>query len=139
MENIYAGSYVIVGGQRIDDLSRIKPDIEKALSHASEIEGHINESSVVERNPKNRAVVKVVKVLEISYADITPFVKAFKQEAENGDFTERKNGNTLIMTLASRGTTQNRIYMLKADNYYREHGGHNTHTKCNVTIIVKHK
>lgn len=49
LENIYAGSYVIVGGQRIDDLSRIKPDIEKALSHASEIEGHIHESSVVER------------------------------------------------------------------------------------------
>lgn len=96
-------------------------------------------TSAVERNPKNRAVVKVVKVLEISYADITPFAKAFKQEAESGDFTERKDGNTLIMMLTSRGTTQNRIYMLKADNYYREHGGHNTHAKCNITTIIKYK
>ncbi len=43
----YAGSYVIINGQRIDDLSRIKPDIESALSEAKVIENQVNQKSVV--------------------------------------------------------------------------------------------
>lgn len=43
----YEGSYVIINGQRIDDLSRIKPDIEKALSQASHIEQNLAERPAV--------------------------------------------------------------------------------------------
>ncbi len=91
-------------------------------------------TSAIERNPKTHAVVKVVKVLELSYTNVSKFVEAFRQEAHSGDFSERKNGDNLIMTLTSRGASCNRIYMLKADDYYTDH-----HTHCNITIIVKYK
>ena len=45
----YAGSYVIVNGERIDDLSRIKPDIENALNNARHIERHIEEHSTIKQ------------------------------------------------------------------------------------------
>ena len=96
-------------------------------------------TSAVERNPKTRAVMKVVKVLELSYANIQPFVEAFKAEANHGDFCERKDGDALILTLACRGAKNNRIYMLKADDYYRYGGRHANRTACNITIIVKYK
>lgn len=47
LANIYAGSYVIINGQRIDDLSRIKPDIESALSEAKVIESQVSRKSAV--------------------------------------------------------------------------------------------
>ena len=96
-------------------------------------------TSAVERNPKTRAVVKVVKILELSYVNIQPFVDAFKAEANRGDFSEHKDGDALIMTLACRGAKSNRIYMLKADDYYRYGGRYNNRTNCNITIIVKYK
>lgn len=43
----YEGSYIIVKGERITDLSRIKPDIEKALSQAENIEQHVDAHSVI--------------------------------------------------------------------------------------------
>lgn len=49
----YAGSYIIVGGQRIDDLSRIKPQIESALSQAKDIEQGLNETSTVKQAEQN--------------------------------------------------------------------------------------
>ena len=49
----YAGSYVIIGGQRIDDLSRIKPQIESALSQAKNIEQGLSKTSTVEQAEKN--------------------------------------------------------------------------------------
>lgn len=49
----YAGSYVIENGQRIDDLSRIKPDIEKALGKAKDIETHMQEHSIVKNAEQN--------------------------------------------------------------------------------------
>ncbi len=96
-------------------------------------------TSAVERNPKTRAVVKVVKILELSYVNILPFVDAFKAEANQGDFSERKDGDALIITLACRGTKSNRIYMLKAEDYYQYGGRSNNRTNCNITIIVKYK
>lgn len=37
----YAGSYVIENGQRIDDLTKIRPDIENALKKADKIEASV--------------------------------------------------------------------------------------------------
>lgn len=39
-EQIYAGSYVIINGQRINDIRQIKPQIEKTLAAAKTIEQH---------------------------------------------------------------------------------------------------
>ena len=39
----YAGSYVIENGRRIDDLSKIRPDIETALQKAGQIEHSVSE------------------------------------------------------------------------------------------------
>lgn len=49
----YEGSYVIVNGQRIDDLSRIKPDIERALSQASHIEQRLAEKPAIKSAEQN--------------------------------------------------------------------------------------
>lgn len=100
-------------------------------------------TSAVERNPKTRAIVKVVKILEMKYpSNIQKIIESFKDEARHGDFSERKADNDLIMTLTQRGTTQNRIYMLKAENYYRDNGHpypYKYYSNCSVTIIVKYK
>lgn len=49
----YGGSYVIVNGERIDDLKRIKPDIEHALGKAEAIESNLEENSVVKDAEQN--------------------------------------------------------------------------------------
>lgn len=51
--NNYGGSYMIVNGERIDDLSLIQPEIEKALSQAENIEQHVDEHSVIQDAQKN--------------------------------------------------------------------------------------
>ena len=96
-------------------------------------------TSAVERNPKTRAIVKVVKVLELNYCNIQPFVNAFREEAKNGDFSEHKTDKDLTMTLTSRGATKNRIYMLKAKDYYANSGYTSRLSNCCITIIVKFK
>lgn len=45
----YGGSYVIVNGQRIDDLSRIQNDIKTVLSDASAIERRATEASIADK------------------------------------------------------------------------------------------
>lgn len=96
-------------------------------------------TSAVERNPKTRTVTKVVKVLELTYTNIQPFIDAFEQEANNGDFSKRRDDDNLIIVLTSRESSRNRIYMLKAYNYYGANGYRNNRTNSNITIIVKYK
>lgn len=96
-------------------------------------------TSAVERNPRTRAVVKVVKVLEFEYGSVKPLVDAFRQESRQGNFSERKEGDDLIMTLTTREPARNRIYMLKVDDFYAYSTVRYNHLHCNVTIIVKYK
>lgn len=49
LARLYGGSYVIDNGHRIDDLGRIKDDIESALADAEHIENHIVRRSAVEQ------------------------------------------------------------------------------------------
>ena len=49
LARLYEGSYVIDNGHRIDDLGRIKGDIEAALADAEHIESRIGRQSVVEQ------------------------------------------------------------------------------------------
>ena len=49
LERIYGGSYVIVNGKRIDDISRIMPQIERTLADAEAVERKLEEQRVVNR------------------------------------------------------------------------------------------
>lgn len=64
-------------------------------------------TSAVERNPKTREVVKVVKILEMNYCDATPFVNAFKKDTSNGELSETRSGNDLVMTRTMQGKKLN--------------------------------
>lgn len=97
-------------------------------------------TSAVERNPKTRAIVKVVKMLEMEYANVTPLVNAFRSAASEGNFSERKEGSALTMTLGISTARQNRIYMLRVPEYYDpccRNGAYKT--ACSVTVVVKNK
>lgn len=96
-------------------------------------------TSAVERNPKTREVVKVVKILEMNYCDATPFVNAFKRDTSSGELSESRSGNDLVMTRTVQGKKQNRIYMLKADGYYNKYGQTKARSHCMITIIIKYK
>ena len=96
-------------------------------------------TSAVERNPKTREAVKVVKILEMNYCDATPFVNAFKKDTSNGELSETRSGNDLVMTRTMQGKKQNRIYMLKADGYYNKYGLTKTRLHCTITVIIKYK
>lgn len=49
LARVYGGSYIIENGRRIDDLSRIKTDIEAVLLDAERIEARVAQSSPVEQ------------------------------------------------------------------------------------------
>lgn len=96
-------------------------------------------TSAVERNPKTREVVKVVKILEMNYCNVATFVNAFKNDDSNSDLSESRSNNDLVMTRTMRVKKQNRIYMLKADGYYNKYGPTKIKSHCTVTIIIKYK
>lgn len=96
-------------------------------------------TSAVERNPRTREVVKVVKILEMNYCDVATFVNAFKNDDSNSDLSESRSNNDLVMTRTMRGKKQNRIYMLKADGYYNKYGSTKIRSHCAITIIIKYK
>lgn len=96
-------------------------------------------TSAVERNPKTREVIRVVKILEMNYCDVAPFVSAFKKDTSSGELSETRSGNDLVMTRTMQGKKQNRIYMLKADGYYNKYGISRTRPHCTITVIIKYK
>ena len=90
-------------------------------------------TSVVQRNPKTRAIEKVVKKLELGSVNSKKFINAFKNEAKRNKTTTttRSDGEvTTIITTSNQKT--NRIYMIKYDEeeYYPD---------VSITIIVKVK
>lgn len=117
----------------------------KAQSKIDDLVDHYSTSNVskytsaVERNPQTRRVVKVVKILEMSYCDVTPFVNAFKTDENSGELCESRSGNDLVMTRTLQGRKQNRIYMLKANGYYSKYASSKTRVHSTITIIVKYK
>lgn len=95
-------------------------------------------TSAVERDPATRKVQKVVNVLELQYMGIEEFIKAFRDEAATGNFTEKRTEDGLTLMLTVRGERQNRIYMLRCTGGYRK-GRHDTRYQfAKVTVIVKY-
>ena len=95
--------------------------------------GNADFTSIVQRNPKTKAIEKVVKKLETGSINSKKFINAFKKEAKlnKTTTTTRSNGEiTTIITTSNKKT--NRIYMIKydEDSYYPE---------VSITIIIKVK
>ena len=88
-------------------------------------------TSAVERNPRTRKIVKVVKVLSTSDPGARRFVSVFRRLARSGSSTETRKNGRLTMTLATSSARSNRIYMLQT--------GTGNHTSVKVTIIIKVK
>lgn len=53
LARVYGGSYVIDNGRRIDDLSRIRGDIERALGEADRIEARLEGPGFIERTEQD--------------------------------------------------------------------------------------
>ena len=88
--------------------------IDRFVDNESTI-GQSKFTSVVERDPQTREVVRVVKVRELSRGiDINACLEKFEAEQKAGRYThEVENGERHTIVLAVEGERQNRIYMLQ--------------------------
>ncbi len=93
-------------------------------------------TSVVERDPQTREVIRVVKVRELSRGiDINSCQDHFEAESRTGRFTHKvEDGNCHTLLLNVEGEAQNRIYMLQytGDRAMNARDG-------KVTIVIKIK
>ncbi len=106
--------------------------IDKAVDEYSSI-GKSTFTSAVERDPKTRKVLKVVKILQPTDMSINKLRKAFLQEQENGQFSIMVNGEEETMTLTVENEKENRVYMMKYANH------RSSFTNGKVTIIIRYK
>ena len=106
--------------------------IDKAVDEYSSI-GKSTFTSAVERDPKTRKVLKVVKILQPTDLSINKLRKAFLQEQENGQFSIMVNDEEETMTLTVENEKENRVYMMKYVNH------RSSFTNGKVTIIIRYK
>lgn len=88
--------------------------IDRFVDNESTI-GQSKFTSVVERDPQTREVVRVVKVRELSRGiDINACLEKFEAEQKTGRYTHKvEEGDRHTIVLAVDGERQNRIYMLQ--------------------------
>ena len=104
------------------------------LVNSESTHGQSKFTSVVERDPRTREVIRVVKVRELSRGiDISSCEERFEAESRTGRFTHKvEEGNRHTLLLSVEGEAQNRIYMLQytADWAMKARDG-------KVTIVIK--
>ena len=109
--------------------------IDRFVDNESTI-GQSKFTSVVERDPKTREVVRVVKVRELTRGiDINACQNHFEAESKTGRFThniDADNHHTLF--LAVEGKKQDRIYMLQYTGKQPMQG-----QDGKVTVVIKMK
>ncbi len=105
--------------------------IDKQVEKVSAV-GSATFTSVVERDPDTRQVLKVVKVLKISGSSASSLKRAFEDERESGSFSEQRDSNGQTMTLTCEKSAQVRIYQLRLTGSLA-----NPHAEC--TVIIKNK
>ena len=90
-------------------------------------------TSVVERDPKTRNIVKVVKILNIDGSGAAPIVRAFEAEKSKGKHEDTRNGDRRTLIISQCTDTQSRIYRLEC--------GVRTfkYDNVKVTIVIKRK
>ncbi len=91
-------------------------------------------TSVVERNPKTRQVVKVVKVLEVPGIQAGKLRNAFLKEKDTGSFSHAKDGHEETMTLTTETREKVRIYMLRT-----QMAGKHAYGPAKVTLIARYR
>ena len=111
--------------------------IDRLVENHSSV-GQSKFTSAVERDPKTRKIQRVVKVLELSDADVSRFVDAFRREAATGDLTERRTDDGLTLVLTVRGKGQNRVYMMKCAGPYVYGRKATRYSFTKITVIVKY-
>ena len=111
--------------------------IDRLVENHSSV-GQSKFTSAVERDPKTRKIQRVVKVLELSDADVSRFAAAFRREAATGDLTERRTDDGLTLVLTVRGKGQNRVYMMKCTGPYAYGRKAMRYSFTKITVIVKY-
>ena len=106
--------------------------IDKAVDEYSSV-GKSTFTSAVERDPKTRKVLKVVKVLQPTDLTINKLRRAFLDEQENGQFSIMTNDEEETMTLTIENEKENRVYMMQYVNRRA------SFTDGKVTIIIRYK
>ena len=92
--------------------------------------GNAKYSSIVQRHPETRAVVRTIRTLTLQDQSIKPIKKAFDDEAGTGDtYTTVKDGHTTTVLIV-QANKKKRVYTLK----YRSDSHYSTGGK--VSIIV---
>ncbi len=88
-------------------------------------------SSIVERDPNTREVVKVVKMFDSDTLSAKDFIKAFTKESSNAtSVNQTVTGDEICHTLVFETDKQVRIYTLKYENDHIYHGFH-------ASVIIK--
>ena len=95
--------------------------------------GDTHFTSAVERDPKTRRVMKVVKILQTDGYGATSIIKAFENEKKSGSAFEQCEKGERTLTIQNEDDKQLRIYMLQCD---ARNPRYNT---VKVTIIKKMK
>lgn len=113
--------------------SRMENRIDRFVDNESTI-GQSKFTSVVERDPETREVIRVVKVRELTHGiDINACQEHFEAESKTGRFShniDADDRHTLL--LAVEGERQDRIYMLQYTGK-RPMQGHDG----KVTVVIK--
>ena len=109
--------------------------IDRFVDNESTI-GQSKFTSVVERDPQTREVVRVVKVRELSRGiDINTCLIKFEAERQTGRYTHKvEDGDHNTIVLVVDGKRQNRVYMLQ---YTGNHPMQAIDGKVTVVIRMK--
>ena len=111
--------------------------IDRFVDNESTI-GRSKFTSVVERDPQTRVVIRVVKVRELTRGiDINTCLGVFEKEQSTGRYSHRiEAGEQHTVVLAVDGERQNRVYMLQ---YTGDHPMRATDGKVTVVVRMKNR
>lgn len=99
--------------------------------------GNSKYTSAVERDANTHQILKVVKVLELTYSGIDEFIAAFRRESKEGNFTEKQDAKTLTLMIAVKGERHNRIYMMQCTGTYMPGKRNTKYQKAKITVIIR--
>lgn len=99
--------------------------------------GNSKYTSAVERDASTHQILKVVKVLELTYSGIDKFIAAFRRESKEGNFTEKQDAKTLTLMITVKSERHNRIYMMQCTGAYTPGKRNTKYQKAKITVIIR--
>lgn len=112
---------VVARNLAVDALRRRRPIVKLEMA-----------AEVVQRNPKTRAVEKVVKKLSIHGVKTNEIIKAFNEEAKHHNLSTQVSEGWVTKVFAESGKRTNRAYMIKYNEGVR-------FPDAEITIVIKVK